>query len=65
MKRLEENFKTQRHIQMFYVQKIKGDIRQEIRGVEVKAEANQNSRTQILYVIIVERKDILKDFVNN
>ena len=65
MKRLEENFKTQRHIQMFYVQKIKGDIRQEIRGVEVKAEASQTSRIQILYDIIVERKDILKDFVNN
>ena len=65
MKRLEENFKTQRHIQMFYVQKIKGDIIQEIRGVEVKAEASQNSRIQILYVIIVERKDILKDFGNN
>ena len=50
---------------MFYIQKKEGDIRQEIRGVEVKAEASQNSRIQILYVIIVERKDILKDFVNN
>ena len=65
MKRLEENLKTHLHIQMFYIQKIEGDIRQEIRGVEVKAEANQNSRIQILYVIIEEIKDILKDFVNN
>ena len=34
-------------------------------GVEVKAEASKNSRIQILHVIIVEIKDILKDFVNN
>ena len=27
---------------MFYIQKIEGDIRQEIRGVEVKAEENPN-----------------------
>ena len=65
MKRLEENLKTHLHIQMFYIQIIKEDIRQEIRGVEVKAEASQNSRIQILYVIILERKDILKDFANN
>ena len=65
MKRLEENLKTHIHIQMLFIQKIEGDIRQEIRGVEVKAEASQDSRIQILYVIIVERKDILKYFVNN
>ena len=65
MKRLEENIKPHLHIQMFYIQKIEGDIRQETRGVEVKAEANKNSRIQILYVIILERKDILKDFANN
>ena len=65
MKRLEQNLKTHLHNQMFYIQKIKGDIRQEIQGVEVKAEASQNSRIQILYVIIMEIKDILKDFVNN
>ena len=46
MKRLEENLKTHLHIQMFYIQKIEGDIRQEIRGVEVKVEASQNSRIQ-------------------
>ena len=65
MKRLEENLKTHLHIQMFYIQKIEGDIRQEIGGVEVKVEASKNSRIQILHVIIVEIKDILKDFVNN
>ena len=65
MKRLEENLKTHLHIQMFYMQKIEGDIRQEIRRVEVKAEASHNSKIQILYVIIVERKDTLKVFVNN
>ena len=62
---IKENFKAHLHIQMFYIQKIEGDIRQEIRGVEVKVEASQNSRIKILYVIIVERKYILKDFVNN
>ena len=65
MKRLEENLKTHLHIQMFYIQKIEGDIRQEIRGVEVKSEASKNYRIQILYVVIVETKDMLKDFVNN
>ena len=65
MNKLEENLKTHHNIQMFYIQKIEGDTIQEIRGVEVKTEASQNSRIQILYVIIVERKDILKDFVNN
>ena len=65
MKRLEENLKTYLHIKIFYIQKIEGDIRQEIRRVEVKAEASQNSRIQVLYVIIVEKNDILKDFVNN
>ena len=47
-----ENLKTYLHIQILYIQKIEEDKRQETRGVEVKAEANQNSRTQILYVII-------------
>ena len=65
MTKLEENLKTYLHIQIFYIQKIEGDIRQEIRGVEVKAEASQNSRIQILYVIIVEKKDILKYIANN
>ena len=65
MKRLEENLKKYLHIRIFYIQKIEGDIRQEIRGVQLKAKASQNSRIQILYVIIVERKDILKDFGNN
>ena len=65
MKRLEENLKTYLHIQMFYIHKIEGDIRQQIGGVEVKVKASQNSRIQILHVIMVERKDILKDFVNN
>ena len=65
MKWLEENLKTYLHIQIFYIHKIEGDIRQETRGVKVKAEANQNSRIEILYVIIVEIKVILKDFPNN
>ena len=38
MKRLEENLKTYRHIQIFYIQKIEGDIGQETRVIEVKAE---------------------------
>ena len=32
------------HSQIFYIQKIEGDIRLETRVIEVKAEANQNSR---------------------
>ena len=65
MKWLEENLKTYLHIQIFYIHKIEGDIRQETRGVKVKAESSQNLRIQILYVIIVERKDVLKYFTNN
>ena len=42
MKRLEENLKTHPHFQIFYLQKIEEEIRQEIRGVEVKAEENPN-----------------------
>ena len=48
MNRLEENLNAHLHIQMFDIQKIKRDIRQEIRGVEVKVEAIKNSRIQIL-----------------
>ena len=37
IKRLEENPKAHPHIRMFYIQKIEGEIRQEIQEVEVKA----------------------------
>ena len=49
MKRLEENLKTYLHIKIFYIQKIEGDIGQETRVIEVKAEEKFKNPNIICY----------------
>lgn len=62
MKNSEEDLKEHPYSRTFSTQKIEGDVKQKVREVEVKVEASQDLSIKIVCAIIVERKDILKDF---
>ena len=55
---------TSLHSDVLYTED-RGRHKTRVLRSRINAEASQNSRFQILYVIILERKDILNDFVNN